>query len=149
MKFLSIFCHTISTHTYRQPHALPSPTVNFSSLDEKTEERRRIRKTDARERPILRSPIRSLEDRHFCRRDTVQASIDVVAEWRGRGPPLPPLLQMCSSFLKPLCPIAHFSSSRFSFSPFVLPFQSIFVFSFHLSFWIYSILFYLLYPRVI
>jgi hypothetical protein len=110
MKFLSIFCHTITTHTYREPHALASPTVNFSSLDERTEERRRIRKPDAWERgrdpfygpypksrrsPLLSPWHRSAVDR--CRRRMKE----------GKRTPLP-LLQMCSSFLKPPMPHCPF-----------------------------------------
>jgi hypothetical protein len=53
MKFFSIFCHTITTHTCREPHALASPTVNFSSLDEKTKkEEDENRRPREREREI-------------------------------------------------------------------------------------------------
>jgi hypothetical protein len=73
MKFSSIFCHTITTHTYRQPHALAGPAVNFFSL-----EKERTKKEESCERTrvpfyvhIFKSPSQKPEDRHFCCCDTV------------------------------------------------------------------------------
>jgi hypothetical protein len=96
MKFFSIFCHTIRTHTCRQPHALAGPTVNFSSL-EKEKTKKEENGGRMRESPhydhIFKSPSQKLEDRHFCRGDTVQRSIDCTDRVKGgleEGKKIPP-----------------------------------------------------------
>jgi hypothetical protein len=91
MKFFSIFCHTITTHTCREPHALASPTVNSSSLEKEGQNEERRGRPTSEKVPFYVPFPKATRQSYVSYGDTVQRSIDCTDRKKeGKSIPSPP-----------------------------------------------------------